>query len=1110
MKFLRLISISFVFTFSNISATTIYIPTDYPTIQEGIDASEDGDVVTITQGTYYENLTINKEITLQSSVDFELLENEEIWYDNNHIQQTIINGSINNDPKKRSCLVIRDGDIQPTIKGLTFEGGVGTSMILSNDCASGTAERSGGGILVYDAYPTINYNRFINNGISSENERARKSSKNGGAIAHYEDAEVEFDEDRINSSINNRPSRTIPVSMDIQNNYFEGNSSGNGQDFYSHGFDGSIDVSNSVFANIDCETNTVNDFVLNSFENAADYAQEDILGTCIEEVAFYVSVDGDDSNGGTESAPFATIGHALSFVKDAGSSTTIYVGVGTYSADQTGEVFPILIPNNVHLIGDDAETTILDAAADIDNQAAVVIIKEVETVTLKNFTLRNGNSEGHGCTGGGGLLLTADDMFNLSEGDGGTGIQATSTPLIQNLIIDGNHSHNGGGLGIFRVSGPILDNVIISNNTATAFGGGLFSYISSLTMTNVTVTENENLGDGQGGGMMLAGTQGSFDNMTITNNYANGSHGGGIWTNNSGDNEDGWVMTNSLISNNQSDWGGGGICMLESAPTLDNVTFSYNSANWFGGGISAMWSSPTIKNCNILDNQSYYYYTGFGGGGMVAFGEGAFPIIEDTFIARNVTANEGGGIYFDDADGAILNRVTLVNNSSDRWNGGMSIQSTPVTITNCTIANNSSPNGGGIELWEESTADISNSIIYGNAPTAISWYEGTSATVTYSDIDDGWDGVGNIDADPLFVNTMVSPPGFLDYSLQIGSPCIDAGTTDIDQNGTVDITEYFGSAPDMGAYEIMNVGLTDFSISTSFVSPLTESVNISTSIFGDVNAQSVIAKINDAITGEQTEISLTENNGLWSGSWIPQTESFFNIDMQMNNDEMFIYENIESFTSVGPININLTGDLNIGPNTVNICTFTLENNSSSQAVADLAVSFQARSNECLQTMTGTAFQFDVLESGELTDSYDLIVATNFNCTAGTLIEIDANISSGGTAYWVDSIVLTMDALGADQDNIPAKYNLTETYPNPFNPATKFSYEIPNTEHVSIDIYNLAGSHIKSLVSSIQNPGFKTIHWNATNDRNEPVSAGLYLYTIQAGEFRQTKKMVLLK
>ena len=66
MKIIKFISSSLSFLFYSIFATTISIPTDYPTIQEGIDAAEDGDVILIAQGTYYENLNLNKEITTMS------------------------------------------------------------------------------------------------------------------------------------------------------------------------------------------------------------------------------------------------------------------------------------------------------------------------------------------------------------------------------------------------------------------------------------------------------------------------------------------------------------------------------------------------------------------------------------------------------------------------------------------------------------------------------------------------------------------------------------------------------------------------------------------------------------------------------------------------------------------------------------------------------------------------------------------------------------------------------------------------------------------------------------------------------------------------------------
>ena len=70
--------------------------------------------------------------------------------------------------------------------------------------------------------------------------------------------------------------------------------------------------------------------------------------------------------------------------------------------------------------------------------------------------------------------------------------------------------------------------------------------------------------------------------------------------------------------------------------------------------------------------------------------------------------------------------------------------------------------------------------------------------------------------------------------------------------------------------------------------------------------------------------------------------------------------------------------------------------------------------------------------------------------------------------------------------------------------------LPEDGLVNITIYDMMGRIVKTLVNISQTAGYKSIKWNATNDRNEPVSAGLYLYIIQAGEFRQTKKMVLLK
>ena len=98
----------------------------------------------------------------------------------------------------------------------------------------------------------------------------------------------------------------------------------------------------------------------------------------------------------------------------------------------------------------------------------------------------------------------------------------------------------------------------------------------------------------------------------------------------------------------------------------------------------------------------------------------------------------------------------------------------------------------------------------------------------------------------------------------------------------------------------------------------------------------------------------------------------------------------------------------------------------------------------------------------------------------------------------------------DNGLLPKEYALHQNYPNPFNPTTKINYQLPENNYISIVIYDVMGHEIKSLVSINQEAGYKTVHWDATNNVEKQVPAGIYIYTIQAGEFRQTRKMVLLK
>ena len=94
--------------------------------------------------------------------------------------------------------------------------------------------------------------------------------------------------------------------------------------------------------------------------------------------------------------------------------------------------------------------------------------------------------------------------------------------------------------------------------------------------------------------------------------------------------------------------------------------------------------------------------------------------------------------------------------------------------------------------------------------------------------------------------------------------------------------------------------------------------------------------------------------------------------------------------------------------------------------------------------------------------------------------------------------------------MPNQYLLHQNYPNPFNPITTLRYNVPEKILVRISIFDISGNPIKTLVNEIKSAGFYSARWDAINDKGLPISAGVYFYKIQAGNFVDTKKMILLK
>ncbi|HEU4435900.1 MAG TPA: M6 family metalloprotease domain-containing protein, partial [candidate division Zixibacteria bacterium] len=129
--------------------------------------------------------------------------------------------------------------------------------------------------------------------------------------------------------------------------------------------------------------------------------------------------------------------------------------------------------------------------------------------------------------------------------------------------------------------------------------------------------------------------------------------------------------------------------------------------------------------------------------------------------------------------------------------------------------------------------------------------------------------------------------------------------------------------------------------------------------------------------------------------------------------------------------------------------------------------------------------------------------------AGSLVQV-TNISNSGSTMTADFSVLAPTDVDDDLFNRPKNFQLSQNYPNPFNPATVISYSLEKSGPVELDIFNLLGEKVKTLVSGRQGAGLHQENWDGTDRSGRPVSSGLYLYRLRLEKFAETKKMMLVR
>ncbi len=418
--------------------------------------------------------------------------------------------------------------------------------------------------------------------------------------------------------------------------------------------------------------------------------------------------------------------------------------------------------------------------------------------------------------------------FNLKSGVaiyGGYAGCTSSNPDARDIvsypsILSGDIS-NGGTLKSYRVvvadgvdSITLVDGVTIAGGAGLIdgySGAGISAYKATLTLVRCSISGNDGFGSysmyssptlvdcdivgNSGSGMSIEFSSPTLTNCRIQGNGSAATEGGGVSNSSST-----LVMTNCSIIDNTAAAYGGGLSNESSTLTLNNCTITGNTAGGSGGGLyNVSVSSATLNNCVFTANSvgSTYPY-GVGGGGVDNEYASALTLADCTFVGNVASTRSGGGL----------------NNLA--W----------ASVTNCTFVGNSAgPSGGGV--CDGQSVTMTNCILWANTATSGSQIQVSSGTpsLTYSDIQGGYTGAGNIDAAPQFVrNPSAGSDGtwgtadddYGDLRIRTTSPCVDIGSNAAVPTGIiVDLggNPRFADCPsrndpgaivDMGAFEVLS------------------------------------------------------------------------------------------------------------------------------------------------------------------------------------------------------------------------------------------------------------------------------------------------------------------
>ena len=559
----------------------ITIPTDYHTIQAGIDAAVDGDTVLVQPGTYVENIMLGqKEIVILSTDGA------------NSTFLTQLNESL------PALWVAHSNAHDAQIEGFTFTGNSGGFR--------GTA------LKIESSSPIIKSCKFINNsGYALLNSFNSNPVFTNCLIADNDVVYICFFDGvpdpmafRHTTIANNVGTwglaNQTSANVELTNCIVHGNELG--------GLSGLFNVSNSLIQGgypggtnvIDVDplfyNSDISDYSLSVWSPAigagitSTEAQSDLAGsdrpspagsnpdmgayesqlaTPLHNSFIYVSSTGDDNGSvGAESNPFATIQAAIDYSENG---DTVLVQPGTYVENINFNGKNIVVGSLFLTTQDTAfiSQTVIDGGQ--DGSVVTFSSSEDSLSVLSGLTITNGLAQY-----GGGILISS------------------ASPKLLNLDIYGNISWSqAAGISFNNSNTTIINSKIRDNDGGSGEGGGVYCYTSNINFHNVTITGNLAL---NGAGLKLSLSNPTLTNVIIANNYSN-SKGGGIYCGFSSP----LLINSTIVGNSAAVYGGGLYCISDSHPVLVNSILSGNSEEIYF--FSSTPSSLTVTSSLVSNGQ---------------------------------------------------------------------------------------------------------------------------------------------------------------------------------------------------------------------------------------------------------------------------------------------------------------------------------------------------------------------------------------------------------------------------------------------------------------------------------------------------------------------------